>query len=84
MIPNGDLWAWGYNGQGQLGDGTTTHRLNPAIVQTDVLKLFSDGMTSHNYGYVIQNFILKSDGLWGCGGTSLNETKVHKQGVDNV
>jgi YVTN family beta-propeller protein len=29
---DGTLWAWGYNGQGQLGDGTTTWRLNPVQV----------------------------------------------------
>jgi len=26
------VWAWGYNGYGQLGDGTTTNRLTPVQV----------------------------------------------------
>ena len=25
----GHLYAWGYNGYGQLGDGTTTNRSSP-------------------------------------------------------
>ena len=29
---DGTVWAWGYNGYGQLGDGTTTQRLFPVTV----------------------------------------------------
>jgi alpha-tubulin suppressor-like RCC1 family protein len=29
---NGTAWAWGYNGQGRLGDGTTTQRNSPVSV----------------------------------------------------
>lgn len=67
LCSNGDLWSWGYNGQGQVGDGTTTNRTTPAKVQTGVTKLFSDGMTAHNYGYYVQSFIQKTDGLYACG-----------------
>lgn len=30
---DGSVWAWGYNGWGQLGDGTTEQRLVPVKVQ---------------------------------------------------
>jgi hypothetical protein len=33
---DGTLWAWGFNRHGQLGDGTTTDRLTPVQVLTDV------------------------------------------------
>ena len=29
---DGTVWAWGCNGYGQLGDGTTTNRLTPVPV----------------------------------------------------
>ncbi|MCZ7534734.1 MAG: RCC1 domain-containing protein [Acidimicrobiia bacterium] len=29
---SGALWCWGYNGKGQLGDGTTTNRPSPTRV----------------------------------------------------
>jgi alpha-tubulin suppressor-like RCC1 family protein len=29
---NGTLWAWGYNGRGQLGDGASTYRISPVSV----------------------------------------------------
>ena len=33
---NSSLWAWGYNGAGQLGDGTTANRLSPMPVWTNL------------------------------------------------
>lgn len=32
LSADGEVWAWGYNGSGQLGDGTTTTRATPARV----------------------------------------------------
>jgi alpha-tubulin suppressor-like RCC1 family protein len=32
--PDGTLWAWGFNGDAQLGDGTTTEKSNPIQIGT--------------------------------------------------
>src|SRR5262249_22142232 len=32
--PDGTVWTWGYNGTGQLGDGTQTQRATPVQVTT--------------------------------------------------
>jgi alpha-tubulin suppressor-like RCC1 family protein len=29
---NGTSWGWGYNGQGNIGDGTTIYRSSPSSV----------------------------------------------------
>ena len=34
VMSDGSLWAWGYNGSGQIGDGTTTDRNLPIKVGT--------------------------------------------------
>ena len=36
---DGTVWTWGYNGQGQLGDGTTTNRLVPTQVLTGAIAI---------------------------------------------
>jgi alpha-tubulin suppressor-like RCC1 family protein len=35
VATTGDAYCWGFNGNGQLGDGTTTNRLTPARVTLD-------------------------------------------------
>ena len=58
---NGTLWSWGFNGQGRLGDGTTTSRSSPVSVVGGFTNwVYVDaGVTSHG---------IRSDGtLWSWG-----------------
>jgi len=57
LTNNGDLWTWGYNGQGQLGNGSTTDSNVPILVRSGVNKLLSDGWTTHYKGNLTPIFI---------------------------
>ncbi len=57
--PDGTLWAMGYNGQGQLGDGTFLTRTSPVQVASQVKAVAAGGISS---------YFIKEDGtLWGMG-----------------
>jgi alpha-tubulin suppressor-like RCC1 family protein len=45
LLKDRSVWCWGANSEGQLGDGTTTSRSNPAVVagQLDVVELALGG-----------------------------------------
>lgn len=74
---DGTVWAWGYNGYGQLGDGTTVNRPTPVQVSgiSDIIAI------ACGYGHTMA---LKSDGtVWAWGlndegqlgdGTTTNRT----------
>jgi alpha-tubulin suppressor-like RCC1 family protein len=55
---DGSLWAWGYNGDGQVGDGSKNNRSAPVRVGTDT------NWTQIVAGYS-SSFAIRSDGsLW--------------------
>ena len=59
ITANGDLYAWGENRNGQLGDGTTIDRSTPVFITDSVRGI-------HNWDSTV--FILKEDGgIWGWG-----------------
>ena len=60
MKADGTLWTWGYNSNGQLGDGTTTNRTSPGRVGSD-----SDWATAAADTHTL---VVKTDGtLWAWG-----------------
>ena len=68
----GSLWAWGWNGTGQLGEGTTVDRLSPVEIGSGFARVssadvgFGFDMCLHDlFGYTLA---VKPDGtLWGWG-----------------
>ncbi|MBE0447207.1 MAG: S-layer homology domain-containing protein [Actinobacteria bacterium] len=64
LKPDGTVWAWGDNGQGQLGDGTTTDKHTPVPVSGP------SGITAITAGDD-HSLALKSDGtVWAWGRNS--------------
>ena len=68
---NGGIWAWGNNGYGQLGDGTTTHAKNPVEVKADsgTLPVFTAITAGVYSGYALD----KSGGIWAWGYNSVGQ-----------
>jgi alpha-tubulin suppressor-like RCC1 family protein len=70
---DGSLWAWGYNADGELGDGTTNDRAVPTMIDTN-----RDWKTVAAGGFA--SFALKSNGtIWGWGGGSSSNELAPKQ-----
>ena len=78
MTKSGQLWAWGYNGYGQLGQNNTSNYSTP------VRMYFNDGtLTSNIYEFAAGGgdyqavYALKEDGtLWACGQNSWGKLAV--------
>jgi alpha-tubulin suppressor-like RCC1 family protein len=58
---DGTLWAWGYNGYGQLGDGTGTSRNAPVLIGTVGNVVAAAAGDNHTV-------VLKGDGTVWCAG----------------
>lgn len=67
---DGTVWAWGYNGNGQLGDNTTTNRSLPVQVKDSSGGGYLTGVTTIANGQSA-SFALKNDGtVWAWGDNS--------------
>ncbi len=82
---DGTLWAWGYNYDGQLGDGTNDNRNTPVQVKgLDGIDFFEDTVAIDASGF--SSMALKSDGtVWTWGnnengqlGNSQITTAIHR------
>jgi len=83
---DGTLWAWGYNGDGELGDGTITNKFVPTQIGNEDKWIKVAAGYEHTLG-------LKSDGtLWSWGlnnygqagdGTTTNRSSPVQIGSDN-
>jgi alpha-tubulin suppressor-like RCC1 family protein len=62
----GRLYAWGYNGYGQLGNGNTSTITSATQVAGDVTKIWQDH-AEYAYGHYHTSFIQKADGLYAAG-----------------
>jgi alpha-tubulin suppressor-like RCC1 family protein len=62
---NGTLWAWGFNGEGRLGDNTTTSRRSPVSVVGGFTDWISASGSNHSLG-------LRANGTLWAWGNNLN------------
>lgn len=64
---SGNLYGWGFNGQGQLADGTQVQKSSPILMSSNVVSV-STTMPTYTYQYYSQVFIKKTDGyVYGSG-----------------
>ncbi|HAX67481.1 MAG TPA: hypothetical protein DCY04_09760 [Eubacterium sp.] len=47
LTTDGDLYCWGYNDYGQVGNGTTDNQLVPNKILENVNHILVDGATKH-------------------------------------
>jgi alpha-tubulin suppressor-like RCC1 family protein len=84
----GTVWAWGYNNEGELGDGTTTNSSTPVQVSglTDVTAIAAGG--NHSLALGPDGNVLawgdNSFGQLGNGTTTNSSTPVQASGLTDV
>jgi alpha-tubulin suppressor-like RCC1 family protein len=74
LMNSGELFAWGSNGGGQLGDGTTTNRNFPVRVGASNTALYNNqapttgGLSQYNGGHVFTSIRFKRISMSSSGG----------------
>lgn len=95
VLEDGTVWTWGSNGEGQLGDGTTTQQNSPVrVLGLSGIIALTGSCTYVDYGGA--NYLaLKNDGtVWswgrneygqlGYGGTTASSVATQVPGLSNV
>lgn len=85
LTTNGTLWAWGRNNRGQLGDGTTTDRIEPIRIEgiDSVLSISSGwehGIAAKRDG-TVWTWGSNDGGQLGDGSNTQNETPTQVSGL---
>ncbi|NPC78033.1 hypothetical protein HPC49_07175 [Pyxidicoccus fallax] len=84
---DGTVWAWGRNGSGQFGDGTTTHRSTPVQVQgltgVTALAAGSSHTVARKQDGTAWAWGLNTDGQLGDGTTTRRTTPVQVRAPGN-
>ena len=69
LTQGGDLYVWGYNGYNNLGDGLSTSRSTPVLVQTNVVSMHNETSGKYSSSHVSASPIIKkADGYHYCAG----------------
>ena len=89
LVHNGGAWCWGFNDNGQLGDGTTTNRSTPVVVSGLPLNLAQIAAADdHTCALLVNQTVkcwgLNSKGQLGDGTTNDSSTPVKVAGLNDV
>jgi alpha-tubulin suppressor-like RCC1 family protein len=66
----GDVFTWGNNANGELGDGTTTHKTYPTLMNTSIV---TNGALTIGNGTIYQFVVSNNGEIYGTGSNSNNQ-----------